>query len=373
VASMGGSVSLSSLGTGQGATFCILIPLDRLYANGDESLAPRTMTRSSSEDNIGKCFDADGPIVRVVLAAGPTSDTLSSLVKQCGAQVSVTNFGVESVPAETDLRQLQADIDHASAKHEARTRPNYLFILEGKVVSQLLKLGCTGLSRVPLLIVGSHQENKEMRAMGAWAYSVFMPRPLKLSVFIRKAYCVLNQRPCDHVSPHTTGGAEDNSPSAEVHQLAAGGKGKDAGAGGESATRKLRILLVEDHQVNQKVVLAMVGKILGKANVEIDIGNDGKEGLDKATAAHKCLYDLVLMDIQMPGMDGLEATRRIREWETKVGESYYIVALTAHANQTDVQDCLAAGMDRYMSKPINMKDMKNLLAELKEGKLKHVS
>jgi hypothetical protein len=94
VASMGGSVSLSSLGTGQGATFCILIPLDRLYVNGDESLAPRTMTRSSSEDNIGKCFDADGPIVRVVLAAGPTSDTLSSLVKQCGAQVSVTNFAV---------------------------------------------------------------------------------------------------------------------------------------------------------------------------------------------------------------------------------------------------------------------------------------
>jgi two-component system sensor histidine kinase/response regulator len=68
-------------------------------------------------------------------------------------------------------------------------------------------------------------------------------------------------------------------------------------------------------------------------------------------------FDLVLMDVQMPDMDGLEATRAIREWEREASTHLPIIALTAHALQGDVERCLTAGMDGYVSKPMNPEDL----------------
>ncbi len=108
----------------------------------------------------------------------------------------------------------------------------------------------------------------------------------------------------------------------------------------------LRILLVEDNEVNQKVALLMLEQL----GYQADVANDGVEAL---AALHRQTYDVVLMDVQMPEMDGLEATRRIRT-EFPAAAQPRIVAMTANAMRGDREACLAAGMDDYISKPVQI-------------------
>ncbi|WP_200269441.1 response regulator [Luteolibacter pohnpeiensis] len=107
----------------------------------------------------------------------------------------------------------------------------------------------------------------------------------------------------------------------------------------------LRILLAEDNLVNQRVARM----ILGRMGYEADVVSDGNEALTAARLRH---YDLILMDIQMPGMDGLEATRILKSEFPSAAQCPQIIALTAHASESDRKECLAAGMDDYLSKPI---------------------
>ncbi|MEH2205689.1 MAG: PAS domain S-box protein [Nostoc sp.] len=117
----------------------------------------------------------------------------------------------------------------------------------------------------------------------------------------------------------------------------------------------LRILLAEDTIVNQKVALLMLQKIGYGADV---VSN----GLEAIAALQKQRFDVVLMDIQMPKMDGLEATRRIcQEWG--VGFRPHIIAITANAMRGDRQLCLAAGMDDYISKPIQLQELAQALSK----------
>jgi signal transduction histidine kinase len=106
-----------------------------------------------------------------------------------------------------------------------------------------------------------------------------------------------------------------------------------------------RLLVVEDNQVNQKVVTA----VLRKRGFVIELANDGREALAKLEAGGD--FDLVLMDVQMPGLDGLEATRLIRKDPRWKGLP--IVAMTAHAMTGDKERCLEAGMNGYISKPVH--------------------
>ncbi len=120
--------------------------------------------------------------------------------------------------------------------------------------------------------------------------------------------------------------------------------------------QSLRILLVEDHPVNRKLVRKQLEK-LGYSGVESV--NDGAEAID-ATA--RTNYDLVLMDCQMPVVDGFAATRAIRSREETTGEHVPIVALTANALEGDREACLAAGMDAYLSKPVQLADLRSVIA-----------
>ncbi len=108
----------------------------------------------------------------------------------------------------------------------------------------------------------------------------------------------------------------------------------------------LRILLVEDYVVNQKVAT----RILERLGYRADIAGDGIEAIE---SIHRQLYDVVLMDVQMPQMDGLEATRFIRK-NFPATRQPRIIAMTANAMQGDREECLASGMDDYISKPINV-------------------
>jgi signal transduction histidine kinase/DNA-binding response OmpR family regulator len=118
----------------------------------------------------------------------------------------------------------------------------------------------------------------------------------------------------------------------------------------------LQILLAEDNLVNQKVA----ARVLEKRGHIVSLAKDGREALDLALRKS---FDLILMDVQMPEMDGYEATRAIREMERKTDGHVPIVALTAHARKSDREQCLAAGMDDYIAKPIHMADLLQKVAQ----------
>ncbi|MEM1204002.1 MAG: ATP-binding protein, partial [Acidobacteriota bacterium] len=112
----------------------------------------------------------------------------------------------------------------------------------------------------------------------------------------------------------------------------------------QEARRRFRILLAEDNPINQLVTLEQLEGL----GYQADLAQDGREALTAIESRH---YDLVLMDCQMPGIDGYEATRLLRRRERGSGRRLPVVALTAHARKEDYETCLAAGMDDYLSKP----------------------
>jgi CheY-like chemotaxis protein len=117
----------------------------------------------------------------------------------------------------------------------------------------------------------------------------------------------------------------------------------------------LRILLAEDNAVNQKLAL----RLLERMGYCADVAGNGQEAI---AALERQPYDVILMDVQMPEMDGLEATRQIRRRWTGPGRPR-IVAMTANAMQGDREACLEAGMDDYVSKPISADELVRALTE----------
>jgi CheY-like chemotaxis protein len=114
--------------------------------------------------------------------------------------------------------------------------------------------------------------------------------------------------------------------------------------------QRLRILVAEDNVVNQEFIL----RLLEKRGHIVKVTRDGREAL---AALEKDPYDLMVMDVRMPEMDGLEATALIRERERGSGRRLPIIAMTAHAMKGDRERCLAAGMDAYISKPVNIQEL----------------
>jgi signal transduction histidine kinase/HPt (histidine-containing phosphotransfer) domain-containing protein len=142
----------------------------------------------------------------------------------------------------------------------------------------------------------------------------------------------------------------DQAPPAPTRTLAGGD-----GATGPTMRRPLQILIAEDHPVNQRLVTCLLEK---QGHTVVVVG-DGHAAVE-AVAQHA--FDLILMDVQMPDMDGLEATAAIRAQEQARGTHIPIIALTAHAMKGDQERCLAAGMDDYVAKPITANDLSSAIA-----------
>ena len=121
---------------------------------------------------------------------------------------------------------------------------------------------------------------------------------------------------------------------------------------GES--KKLRILLAEDNAVNQK----LAARLLEKQGHRVTVTGNGLEAL--AALDHE-KFDIVFMDVQMPEMDGFEATAAIRARERGTGRRQPVIAMTAHAMQGDRERCLEAGMDDYIAKPFGSRELGDLL------------
>ena len=123
------------------------------------------------------------------------------------------------------------------------------------------------------------------------------------------------------------------------------------------AHQSLRILVAEDNAVNRQLVTALLSK---RGHTIVSVVN----GREAVAAVTNGAFDIVLMDVQMPEMDGLEATAAIRKLEAVTGAHVPIIALTAHAMKGDREICVAAGMDEYLSKPINPKQLFALIESL---------
>ena len=116
----------------------------------------------------------------------------------------------------------------------------------------------------------------------------------------------------------------------------------------------LRILLAEDNEVNQLVMLKMLKRLGYRADIAAN-------GIEVIQALERQPYDIVLMDVKMPEMDGLQASKIIRElWP----QGPKIVAITAYALQGDRERCLEAGMDGYISKPVKMEELADMLRNI---------
>jgi len=121
-----------------------------------------------------------------------------------------------------------------------------------------------------------------------------------------------------------------------------------------AAENPLDILIAEDNLINQKLIL----KVLNKLGYSPQLANNGKEAIEMMQVA---MYEVVLMDVQMPEMDGLEATRLIRR---QMAYQPLIIAMTANATAEDRDECINAGMDYYISKPVNLEELVNLLKQV---------
>ena len=148
------------------------------------------------------------------------------------------------------------------------------------------------------------------------------------------------------MQPLNTPAAPLEASAAQVAQQAAEAPSGDCG---HDVT--LRVLVAEDNPVNQELTMAMVDK----SGHECELAQDGREAVEAVLNAKRngSPYDLVLMDMQMPEMDGLEATRAIRAAGFD-GDTLPIIAVTANAYADDIQRCKAAGMQAHLAKPLRL-------------------
>jgi signal transduction histidine kinase/DNA-binding response OmpR family regulator len=183
---------------------------------------------------------------------------------------------------------------------------------------------------IMLTSAGQSGDAARCRRLGIVAYLI---KPIRKSELLSAILASLSQRSADSTPDLVT-----------RHSL-------------RETSRKLRILVAEDNPVNQKVVFRMLEK-MGHATT---ITANGQAAL-AALAAHS--FDLVFMDVQMPEMDGLTATKCIREREQQTRLHLPIVAMTAHAMKGDQELCLAAGMDAYIAKPVSSVQIKETIARI---------
>ena len=183
---------------------------------------------------------------------------------------------------------------------------------------------------VKILILTSMGHRGDAARLEALGCSGYLLKPVKQQMLFDAVVAVLGRE-------------EDQGPGLVTrHSLA------------EQRKLGLRLLLAEDNPINQKLAVVL----LQKAGYSVDAVATGAQALERVQVNQ---YSAVLMDVQMPEMDGLEATRQIRVWEKATSQHIPIIAMTAHAMQGDRERCLEAGMDDYVTKPLEPKVLFNAL------------
>jgi CheY-like chemotaxis protein len=266
---------------------------------------------------------------RILVADGNAMSrfVLSSMLSSMGGRCE------EAVQGEDALRRLreaaQAGVPFTLAFLDAK-----LPGLDGDAIAEatMREPELAGTAPVRLSIMGERLGQERIEALG---YKGEMAKPVKRSLL--------------HAVLH----AMRNNDSPQLCEKTGTGKKEDDDL--KERRGSIQVLLAEDNIINQKVAV----KIIEKAGFKVDVAANGVETLK---ALETSSYDIVLMDCQMPEMDGYEATRRIRDPGSSVlDHAIPIVAMTANAMVGDREQCLDAGMDDYMAKPVNPKMLKSMI------------
>jgi two-component system sensor histidine kinase/response regulator len=205
--------------------------------------------------------------------------------------------------------------------------------MDGFALAEIIKRNPAWRTATVMMLSSAGQRGDAMRCreLGVAAY---LTKPVRQGELLDGILIALGTRPENKVSPALV----------TRHTL-------------RESRNRLHILLVEDNAVNQLVAL----RLLEKYGHTVGVAANGRRALEEL---EKESYDLILMDVQMPEMNGWEATQAIREKEKATGGHIPIVAMTAHAMQGDEERCLAAGMDAYLTKPIRTQELLAVLDEL---------
>ncbi|MDW7733611.1 MAG: response regulator, partial [Methanolobus sp.] len=204
--------------------------------------------------------------------------------------------------------------------------------MDGESLAHIIKSD-VNIKDISLIMLSSVGHYTGSRSKYGPYFDAYLTKPVRSSELYNTLVGILNadrqiQKPEPHVTKYDTNDLQYND---------------------------LRILLAEDNLVNQEVAKSMLQKL----GLNVDIASDGSEALK---ALEKTPYDLVFMDVQMPEMDGFEATRHIRSPESAVlNHEIPIIAMTARAMKEDKEQCLQAGMDDYISKPFSLRSLIGVL------------
>ena len=309
---MGGRVWAESE-PGKGSTFSFEVRVER--------------ARGSVERAVEAPVDLEGVPVLIVDDNATNRRVLAETVRHWGARPTCTASGPEALD---ELRWAVAN-----------GTPFPLVLLDGMMpgmdgftVAERIgrEPALAGVAILMLTSADGHGDAARCRDLGVAAYMIKPVKPAELNRAIAAALHAPGAAP---VGPRYVARTEHRPADAPP-------------------VRPLRVLLAEDNAVNQRVVV----RLLEKFGHAVTVTGDGRLTLAALDAAR---FDVVLMDVQMPEMDGFEATRLIREREAGTGHRQPVVAMTAHAMKGDRERCLAAGMDDYVSKPVQRAELLRVL------------
>ncbi len=311
---MGGEIAVDST-EGQGSTFRVVLPVPVVANHAPPAVADERF------DGLRVLAVDDHPVNLTIV---------DEMLRRAGGSVTRAQSGPDALAALEAASRSGTTFDLMLLDYQMPGMTGLDLLAEARRRGLALPMGLLLLTSVDAAEVGT-----AARAMGVGAC---LTKPIRRN---------------DLLGAIRTLGASADVPAAPAARAAAPA---DA-----PAQVRARVLLAEDNRVNQKVAMAL----LARRGYGVTLAENGREALD---AYRRECFDIVLMDISMPEMDGYEAVAAIRAHEADTGRRTPIIAVTAHAMESDREKCLAAGMDDYLTKPINAARLFAAIDRLLDGR-----